>query len=49
MHIDPHAWAPWLVAAAAFVIGAVWLRQESRAFARVWESLSEQIVEVRQP
>jgi len=39
-HIDPFTLLPWLVAGVAFVIAALWLRFETRAFGRAWDALS---------
>ncbi len=37
--------APWLVTAVLLIAGGAWLRQEIRAFARVWEELTADLKE----
>jgi branched-chain amino acid transport system permease protein len=38
---------PWTVASALLLIGGVWLRKESRSFARVWEKVTTELQEAR--
>jgi branched-chain amino acid transport system permease protein len=38
--IDPFAVPPWIAAAACLGVAGLWLRQEARAFGRVWDELS---------
>jgi branched-chain amino acid transport system permease protein len=41
-HIDPFTLPPWLAAAAALAIAALWLRLEGRALRPVWGALSDE-------
>ena len=39
--IDTTAPLPWVVALAALVLGALWLRREARSFRARWDELME--------
>jgi branched-chain amino acid transport system permease protein len=39
--IDTTAPAPWVIAIAALILGALWLRYEARGFRRRWDELME--------
>lgn len=41
--IDPATATPWLIGAAALVLGALWLRHESKGFKRIWDGIMEDI------
>jgi branched-chain amino acid transport system permease protein len=45
--VDAASIVPWMIATALLVLGAVWLRKESRIFSRVWESVTDDLKEVR--
>jgi branched-chain amino acid transport system permease protein len=45
--IDIYATMPWLVSAVALFGGGIWLRFESRAFGRVWDSVTADLKPVR--
>jgi branched-chain amino acid transport system permease protein len=45
--IDVNTMMPWLISAAALLIGAAWLRIEARAFHRVWEGLMAELMPAR--
>jgi branched-chain amino acid transport system permease protein len=45
--IDVTSVMPWTVATALVLIGGVWLRKESRSFARVWENVTSGLQEAR--
>jgi branched-chain amino acid transport system permease protein len=40
--IDTATATPWIVAAVALVMGALWLRQEARVFRKRWDALMEE-------
>jgi branched-chain amino acid transport system permease protein len=42
--IDVNNLIPWLISAAALLVGAAWLRIEARAFRRVWEALMLELI-----
>ncbi|HEY2619780.1 MAG TPA: branched-chain amino acid ABC transporter permease [Acetobacteraceae bacterium] len=45
--IDETSAMPWIVAIALLTLGVVWLRIESRYFARVWEAVTADMPEAR--
>jgi branched-chain amino acid transport system permease protein len=45
--IDIASAMPWAVATGLLVVGGVWLRKESRSFARVWANVTEDLKEAR--
>jgi branched-chain amino acid transport system permease protein len=45
--IDIASAMPWAVAAGLLVVGGVWLRKESRSFARVWANVTDDLKEAR--
>ncbi len=45
--IDVTSPVPWSIAVSLLVIGGTWLRKESRRFARVWESVTDDLREAR--
>ena len=45
--IDVRSVVPWGIAAVLLVVGGVWVRKEARAFARVWESATDDLKEAR--
>jgi branched-chain amino acid transport system permease protein len=45
--IDIASAMPWAVATGLLVVGGVWLRKESRSFARVWANVTDDLKEAR--
>jgi branched-chain amino acid transport system permease protein len=45
--IDVTSPVPWTIAVSLLVVGGVWLRKESYRFARVWESVTDDLREAR--
>ena len=45
--IDIASATPWAVATGLLVVGGVWLRKESQSFARVWETVTDDLKEAR--
>ena len=45
--VDIASTLPWAVATGLLVVGGVWLRKESRSFARVWETVTDDLKEAR--
>jgi len=45
--VDVASATPWTIAAAMLLLGGAWLRHESRVFARVWQSLTSDLIEAR--
>ena len=45
--VDVTKGAPWTTATALLLVGGIWLRKEARSFARVWEAVTDGLLEQR--